>query len=62
MYLTQQAAQLDYAKRHRILIEYLKQGDRSKLYEIMLDHVMPSAEKAIAWWERRQEKWLKTKK
>ena len=56
MYLTRQAAQLDYAKRHRILIEFLKQGDRSKVNEIMLDPIMPSAEKAIAWWERRQEK------
>ncbi|MEE8391149.1 MAG: GntR family transcriptional regulator [Anaerolineae bacterium] len=56
MYLTRQASQLDYAERHCILIEFLKQGDRSKVNEIMLDHILPSAEKAIAWWERRQEK------
>ena len=48
MYLTRQAAQLDYAKWHRILIEFLKQDDRSKANEIMLDHIMLSAEKAIA--------------
>ena len=54
MYLTRQAGQLDYAEKHRILIEFLKQGDRSKVNEIMLDHILPSAEKAIAWWERRQ--------
>jgi DNA-binding GntR family transcriptional regulator len=54
MYLTRQASQLDYAERHSILIEFLKQGDRSKANEIMLDHILPSAEKAIAWWERRQ--------
>jgi len=56
MYLTRQAGQTDYAEKHRILIEFLKQGDRSKVNEIMLDHILPSAEKAIAWWERRQEK------
>ena len=56
MYLTRQAGQTDYAERHRILIEFLKQGDRSQANEIMLDHILPSAEKAIAWWERRQEK------
>ncbi len=56
MYLTRQAGQLDYAERHRILIEFLKQGDRSKVNEIMLDHILPGAEKAIAWWERRQGK------
>jgi hypothetical protein len=38
------------------LIEFLKQGDRSQVNEIMLDHVLSSSEKAIAWWERRQEK------
>ncbi len=56
MYLTRQAGQLDYAEQHRILIEFLRQGDRSQVNEIMLDHILPSAEKAIAWWERRQEK------
>lgn len=56
MYLTRQAGQLDYAERHRILIKFLKQGDRSKVNEIMLDHILPSVEKAIAWWERRQGK------
>jgi DNA-binding GntR family transcriptional regulator len=55
MFLTRQAGQTDYSERHRILIEFLKQGDRSKANEIMLDHIFPSAEKAIAWWERRQE-------
>jgi len=55
MYLTRQAGQTDYAERHSILIEFLKQGDRSAANEIMLDHILPSAEKAIAWWERRQE-------
>jgi len=38
------------------LIEFLRQGDRSKANQIMLDHILPVAEKAIAWWERRQEK------
>jgi DNA-binding GntR family transcriptional regulator len=56
MYLTRQAGQTDYAERHRILIEFLKQGDRTKANEIMLDHVLPVAEKTMAWWERRQEK------
>jgi DNA-binding GntR family transcriptional regulator len=56
MYLTRQAGQLDYAEQHCILIEFLKQGDRSKANEIMLDHILPSAEKAIAWWEHRQGK------
>ena len=56
MYLTRQAGQTDYAEQHRALIEFLKQGDRSKVNEIMLDHILPSAEKAIAWWEQRQEK------
>ena len=56
MYLTRQAGQTDYAEKHRILIELLKQGDRSKVNEIMLDHMLPSAEKTMAWWERRQEK------
>jgi len=55
MYLTRQAGQTDYAEQHRKLIEFLKQGDRSKANVIMLDHILPSAEKAIAWWERRQE-------
>ncbi|MFQ6100263.1 MAG: GntR family transcriptional regulator [Anaerolineae bacterium] len=55
MYLTRQAGQTDYAEKHRILIEFLKHGDRSKANEIMLDHILPSAEKAMAWWERRQE-------
>jgi DNA-binding GntR family transcriptional regulator len=55
MFLTRQAGQTDYAEKHRILIELLNQGDRSKVNEIMLDHILPSAEKAIAWWERRQE-------
>jgi DNA-binding GntR family transcriptional regulator len=56
MFLTRQAGQTDYAEQHRILIEFLKQGDRSKVNEIMLNHILPSAEKAIAWWEHRQEK------
>ena len=56
MYLTRQAGQTDYAERHRILIELLKQGDRSQVNDIMLDHILSSSEKAIAWWERRQEK------
>jgi len=55
MYLTRQAGQTDYAEKHRILIEFLKQGDRSKINEIMMDHLLPSAEKAIAWWEHRQD-------
>jgi hypothetical protein len=38
------------------LIEFLKKGDRSMVNEIMLAHILASAEKAIAWWERRQEK------
>ncbi len=38
------------------MIEFLKQGDRSQVNEIMLDHILSSSEKAIAaWWERRQE-------
>lgn len=56
MYLTRQAGQTDYAEKHRILIEFLKHGDRSKANEIMLDHILSSSERAIAWWERRQEK------
>jgi DNA-binding GntR family transcriptional regulator len=56
MYLTRQAGQTDYAEQHHKLIEFLKQGDRSKANEIMLDHILPSTEKAIAWWEHRQEK------
>jgi DNA-binding GntR family transcriptional regulator len=56
MFLTRQAGQTDYAEQHRILIEFLKQGDRSQVNEIMLNHILPSAEKAIAWWEHRQEK------
>ena len=55
MYLTRQAGQTDYAEQHRKLIDFLKHGDRSKANEIMIDHIFPSAEKAIAWWERRQE-------
>lgn len=55
MFLTRQSGQTDYAERHRMLIDFLKQGDRSRANEIMLDHIMSSAEKAIAWWERRQE-------
>ena len=55
MFLTRQAGQTDYAERHRILIEFLKQGNRSEVNEIMLDHILASSEKAIAWWERRQE-------
>jgi len=56
MYLTRQSGQTDYAERHRILIEFLKHGDRSQVNEIMLDHIITSSEKAIAWWEYRQEK------
>jgi DNA-binding GntR family transcriptional regulator len=56
MYLTRQAGQTDYAERHNILIEFLKQGDRSQANEIMLDHILSHTEKAIDWWERRQEK------
>jgi DNA-binding GntR family transcriptional regulator len=55
MFLTRQAGQTDYAERHRILIEFLKHGDRSQVNEIMLDHILASSEKAIAWWEGRQE-------
>jgi DNA-binding GntR family transcriptional regulator len=56
MYLTRQAGQTDYAEQHRILVEFLRQGDRNKANEIMLNHILSSAERAIAWWERRQEK------
>ena len=56
MYLTRQSGQTDYAERHRILIEFLKQDDRSQVNEIMLDHILSRSEKAIAWWEYRQEK------
>ncbi len=56
MFLTRQSGQTDYAEKHRILIDFLKGGDRSKVNEIMLDHILPSAEKTIAWWEHRQEK------
>jgi hypothetical protein len=56
MYLTRQAVQTDYTDRYRILIEVLKQDDRSQVNEIMLDHILSRPEKAIAWWERRQEK------
>ncbi len=56
MYLTRQAGQTDYAEQHRKLIEFLKQGDRSSANQVMLDHILPSAEKAIAWWERRPER------
>ncbi len=56
MYLTRQSGQTDYAERHRILIEFLKQDDRSQANEIMLDHILSRSEKAIDWWEYRQEK------
>jgi DNA-binding GntR family transcriptional regulator len=56
MYLTRQTGQTDYAERHRFLIEFLKQGDRSQANEIMLDHILSTTEKASAWWERRQER------
>jgi DNA-binding GntR family transcriptional regulator len=56
MYLTRQAGQTDYAEQHRKLIEFLKHGDRSTANEVMLNHILPSAEKAMAWWEHRQEK------
>jgi len=56
MYLTRQSGQTDYAEKHRILIEFLKHGDRSQVNEIMLDHIIASSEKAISWWEYRQEK------
>jgi DNA-binding GntR family transcriptional regulator len=55
MFLTRQAGQTDYAEKHRILIDFLKQGDRSKVNEIMLDHILSSSERSISWWERRQE-------
>ena len=55
MFLTRQAGQTDYAERHRILIELLKESDRSQANEIMLDHTIQSTEKTIAWWERRHE-------
>jgi DNA-binding GntR family transcriptional regulator len=55
MFLTRQAGQTDYAEKHRILIDFLKQGDRSQVNEIMLDHILSIAERAIVWWERRQE-------
>ena len=55
MFLTRQTGQTDYAERHRILLELLKQGDRSQVNEVMLDHILSSGEKTIAWWERRQE-------
>jgi len=55
MYLTRQAGQTDYAERHSILIEFLKHGDRNQANEIMIDHILSSSEKAIAWWERRQK-------
>ena len=50
MYLTRQAGQTDYAEKHQILVDFLKNGDRSKVNEIMLDHILPTAEKTIAWW------------
>jgi DNA-binding GntR family transcriptional regulator len=56
MYLTRQAGQTGYADDHRTLIELLKKGDRSTAHEIMLEHILASAEKAIAWWEHGQEK------
>jgi len=55
MSLTRQAGQTDYAEKHRILIEFLKKGDRSNVNEILLDHILYSSERAIASWERRQE-------
>jgi len=55
MFLTRQSGQTDYAERHRILIEFLKQGDRSHANEILLDHILSSTEKAIDWWEQRQK-------
>ena len=55
MFLTRQAGQTDYSEKHSILIEFLKKGDRSNVNEIMLDHIISSTEKAISWWERRQE-------
>jgi DNA-binding FadR family transcriptional regulator len=56
MYLTRQAGQTGYAEDHRILFEFLKDGDPNRANEIMLDHILSSSERAIAWWERRQEK------
>jgi DNA-binding GntR family transcriptional regulator len=55
MYLTRQAGNEDYVERHHLLMDFLKHGDRNQANEIMLDHILPSAEKAIAWWESRQE-------
>lgn len=55
MFLTRQSGQTDYAEKHQILVDFLKKGDRSKVNEIMLDHILSISEKAIAWWERRQE-------
>ena len=55
MYLTRQAGQIDYAEKHRELIEFLKQGDRREVNKIMLDHILSRTEKTIAWWENRQE-------
>ncbi len=56
-YLTRQAhGPLNYAERHLILIDFLKQGDLSQANEIMLDHILPSSEKAMVWCERRQGK------
>jgi DNA-binding GntR family transcriptional regulator len=56
MYLTRKSGQMDYAEKHRELIEFLKHGDRSEVNKIMLDHILSSTEKTIAWWENRQEK------
>jgi DNA-binding FadR family transcriptional regulator len=56
MYLTRQAGQTDYAEKHLILVEFLKYGDRNQANEIMLDHIIASSERSIAWWEYRQEK------
>ncbi len=56
MYLTRQTGQTDYAERHRILIEFLKQDDRSQANEILLDHILSTGEKATAWWKHRQER------
>jgi len=55
MYLTRQAGQTDYAEKHRILIEFLRHGDPNQANELMLDHILSNAEKAMDWWERRQE-------
>jgi DNA-binding GntR family transcriptional regulator len=60
MYLTRKTGQTDYAEQHHKLVEFLKQGDRSRANEVMLDHILPSGEKTSAWWEHRQEKTAET--